>query len=151
MKSIDEYDVLLRQIDAMMTGEPDRLACLANTAALLYHALADTNWVGFYFAAGDELVLGPFQGQVACTRIAFGAGVCGTAAATRKTQRVADVHAFPGHIACDTASESEIVVPLVRGGDVVAVLDVDSPRKNRFAPADERGLEAIAARLAAVF
>ena len=151
MKSIDDYDVLLRQLDALIENEPDRVATLSNAAALLYHSLAETNWVGFYLTRGDELVLGPFQGQVACTRIPVGAGVCGTAAATATIQRVADVHAFEGHIACDSASESEIVLPLIRGGNVVAVLDVDSPRKGRFSLADERGLARIAQRLAALF
>ncbi|MEL7535664.1 MAG: GAF domain-containing protein [Pseudomonadota bacterium] len=151
MKAIDDYDVLYRQLDAMVGAEPDRIAALANVAALLYHGLADTNWVGFYLRDGDTLILGPFQGQVACTRIALGAGVCGTAAATGSTQRVADVHEFAGHIACDSASESEIVVPIQRGADVVAVLDIDSPRKDRFSIADQKGLERIAQRLASVF
>ena len=151
MKRVDDYDVLYRQLDALLAGETQRIAALANTAALLFESLADINWVGFYLRAGNELVLGPFQGRVACTRIPWGAGVCGTAAATGTTQRIADVHAFAGHIACDTASASEIVVPLKRGGETIAVLDIDSPHHGRFSLADQRGLESIASRLTGLF
>ncbi|MEM8982017.1 MAG: GAF domain-containing protein [Pseudomonadota bacterium] len=150
-KPSDDYDLLYRQLDALVTGEASRTAALANSSALLFNTLADVNWVGFYLTAGKELVLGPFQGQVACTRIPWGSGVCGTAAATQTTQRVADVHVFEGHIACDSASASELVVPLIRGGHVVAVLDIDSPTEDRFSADDQRGLERIGRRLEAVF
>jgi GAF domain-containing protein len=112
---------------------------MANAAALIWETLPDVNWVGFYRNVGGELVLGPFQGRPACIRIAFGEGVCGTAAASRNVQRVDDVHAFPGHIACDAASVSELVVPIVRGGELVAVLDIDSPARARFDAKDEAG------------
>lgn len=130
---------------ALMEGERDVIANAANLAALLFHELADVNWVGFYFFRDGELVVGPFQGRPACVRIALGAGVCGTAAATLTTQRVADVHSFAGHIACDAASNSEIVVPLVRNGELLGVLDVDSPSFDRFDEHDQSGLELIAA------
>jgi GAF domain-containing protein len=130
---------------ALMEGERDVIANAANLAALLFHELADVNWVGFYFFRDGELVVGPFQGRPACVRIALGAGVCGTAAATLTTQRVADVHSFDGHIACDAASNSEIVVPLVRNGELLGVLDVDSPSFDRFDEHDQSGLELIAA------
>jgi L-methionine (R)-S-oxide reductase len=126
-------------------GESDRTANAANLSALLYHALPALNWTGFYFFDGRELVVGPFQGLPACVRIALGKGVCGTAAATRQTQRVRDVDAFPGHIACDSASRSELVVPLYRGEALIGVLDLDSPVVDRFDEDDQRGLEAIAA------
>ena len=138
------YDELAVQAAALFHGERDRIANAANLAALLWHALPGLNWAGFYFHDGRELVLGPFQGKVACVRIAIGKGVCGTAALARQTQVVADVHAFPGHIACDAASNSEIVLPLVREGELIGVLDLDSPQLNRFDAVDQRGLEALA-------
>ena len=140
----EQYAQLLAQARALIHGEPDRVANAANLAALVYHALPDLNWVGFYFYDGTELVVGPFQGLPACVRIALDKGVCGAAARTRQTQRVADVEAFPGHIACDAASRSELVVPLVHDGELVGVLDLDSPRVNRFDEEDQLGLEAIA-------
>jgi GAF domain-containing protein len=143
------YAALLAALDGLLAGERDRVANLANTAALLYATLPDLNWAGFYLFDGRELVVGPFQGKPACVRIALGRGVCGTAAATRATQVVADVHAFPGHIACDAASNSEIVVPLVDGARLIGVLDLDSPRPGRFTAADAAGLEAVAARVVA--
>jgi GAF domain-containing protein len=127
-----------------MQGEPDRIANAANLAALVYHALPGLNWVGFYFYDGNELVVGPFQGLPACVRIALDKGVCGAAARTRQTQRVADVDAFPGHIACDSASRSELVVPLVHAGGLLGVFDLDSPLPGRFDEEDQQGLEAIA-------
>lgn len=169
-----DYDALARTLDALLAGEADQIANAANTAALLYHTLPAVSWVGFYFTrpapapgqarddgagggtvpgaavdgASAQLVLGPFQGRTACVRIAWGRGVCGTAAASRQTQRVPDVHAFPGHIACDPDARSEVVVPLITAdGDVLGVLDVDSTLADRFTPADAAGLE----RLAAVF
>lgn len=135
--------------DALTAGEPDAIANMANLAALLWEYLADINWVGFYRLVGDELVLGPFQGKAACIRIAIGAGVCGAAAATRETQRVEDVHAFPGHIACDAASASELVVPVVVDGRLIGVLDIDSPSPARFGEADAAGAEAFVARIGA--
>jgi len=135
---------LALQLEALLAGESDAIANSANAAALLYHTLPDVNWVGFYFLRGDELVLGPFQGQPACVRIPVGKGVCGMAVAERRIVRVEDVLAFPGHIACDIASRSEIVVPLTRGGVLIGVLDVDSPRTSRFDADDERGLERLA-------
>jgi GAF domain-containing protein len=135
------YDSLAQQLKALVTGEPDFLADAANMAALVFHALADVNWVGFYFLRQGELVLGPFQGKPACTRIALGKGVCGTAAARQATVMVPDVHAFPGHIACDSQSKSEIVVPLVRAGRLLGVLDLDSPLPGRFDEHDREGLE----------
>lgn len=144
------YAELAEQARGLMHGERDPIANAANLAALLWHALPDCNWIGFYFMRGDELVVGPFQGKPACVRIALGKGVCGTAAATRRTQRVDDVHAFPGHIACDAASESEVVVPVVApDGRLVGVLDLDSPRRARFDADDAAGLERIAALYAA--
>ncbi len=135
------YDSLCRQAEALLAGEDDLVAAMANFSALLNQNLEDLNWVGFYVRRGDVLVLGPFQGKVACTRIPWGKGVCGTAAATDTTQRVMDVHQFDGHIACDAASNSEIVVPVRRDGEVVAVLDIDSPSFNRFDEEDQTGLE----------
>jgi L-methionine (R)-S-oxide reductase len=135
------YEALSEQLRALVGGEPDFLANAANMASLLFHALADVNWVGFYFLRDRELVLGPFQGKPACTRIAMGKGVCGTAAARETTLVVPDVHAFPGHIACDSQSKSEIVVPLVRGGRLLGVLDIDSPALERFDQRDQQGLE----------
>jgi len=130
----------------LFEGERDAVANAANLSALLWIGLADLNWSGFYFKKGSGLVLGPFQGRPACVRIEIGKGVCGTAAATRETQLVPDVHTFPGHIACDAASQSEIVVPLIRDGRVIGVLDLDAPIKNRFDEEDRKGLEALAAR-----
>ena len=140
---------LLLAADALTRDEPDAVANMANVAALIWQFLPDLNWAGFYRMVAGELVLGPFQGKPACIRIPVGKGVCGTAAASGETQLVADVHAFPGHIACDAASASEIVVPLMRDGRVIAVLDLDSPVPARFDAADQAGLEALAARIAA--
>ena len=140
----EQYAQLVAQARALIQGEPDRVANAANLAALVYHALPDLNWVGFYFYDGAELVVGPFQGLPACVRIALDKGVCGAAARTRQTQRVADVEAFPGHIACDAASRSELVVPLVHAGALVGVFDLDSPRVDRFDEEDQQGLEALA-------
>lgn len=138
------YRALAAELGALLAGEQDVVANAANCASLLYHSLSDVNWVGFYFLRDGELVVGPFQGKPACIRIALGKGVCGTAAATRETQLVPDVHAFPGHIACDSASNSELVVPLVKDGALVGVLDLDSPVHARFDVIDQEGLEAIA-------
>jgi L-methionine (R)-S-oxide reductase len=140
----DQYAQLLEQARGLMHGESDRTANAANLSSLVFHSLPDLNWVGFYFFDGTELVVGPFQGHPACIRIALGRGVCGTAAATRQTQRVPDVDAFPGHIPCDSASRSELVVPLYRGDTLVGVFDLDSPVLDRFDEADQRGLEAVA-------
>jgi GAF domain-containing protein len=140
-----QYAELASQALGLLTGERDRIANAANLSALVFHALPDLNWVGFYFYDGNELVVGPFQGHPACVRIALGKGVCGTAAVTRQTQRVADVDAFPGHIPCDSASRSELVVPLYRGDELIGVFDLDSPILDRFDADDQRGLEAIAA------
>jgi len=139
------YHDLAEELDALLRGETDPVANAANTAAAIYHSLPDLNWVGFYFVRGQELVLGPFQGKPACVRIPLGKGGCGTAAAERRSVLVADVHAFPGHIACDSASNSEIVIPLVRNRRLLGVLDIDSPRLDRFAEPDRVGCEAIAA------
>ena len=139
------YHDLLLQAQGLMTGISDPVANAANLSALIWHGLADLNWAGFYFLKNGELVLGPFQGKPACVRIALGKGVCGTAAATRKTVIVPDVHAFVGHIACDSASNSEIVIPLIRDGEVLGVLDLDSPSLARFDAEDAAGLEALAA------
>jgi len=141
------YWRLAVQLEHLLTGEVDTVANLANTAALLYHGLADLNWAGFYLTRGRTLILGPFQGKPACVRIDIGKGVCGTAAERHQTILVADVHAFPGHIACDTASRSELVVPLIRGDQVVGVLDLDSPRQARFDTEDRAGCEALVAVL----
>ena len=140
-----QYAQLADQARALLHGERDRIANAANLSALVYHALPDLNWVGFYFFDGTELVVGPFQGQPACVRIPLDKGVCGAAARTRTTQRVDDVHAFPGHIACDAASRSELVVPLADGDRLVGVFDLDSPRPARFDADDQAGLEAVAA------
>lgn len=139
------YAVLLMQARGLLEGERDPIANAANLASLLWHTLPDINWAGFYFMRGGELVLGPFQGKPACVRIALGKGVCGAAAQRRETVIVRDVHQFEGHIACDSASNSEIVVPLVRQGEVVGVLDLDSPRLARFDAEDRAGLEPLAA------
>lgn len=138
------YAELLSQAKGLLHDEHDRVANAANFAALLYHSLPDVNWVGFYFMKGGELLVGPFQGKPACVHIALGKGVCGTAAQTRQTQRVPDVNAFPGHIFCDGDSLSELVVPLIHGGVVIGVLDLDSPKLARFDEEDQRGLEALA-------
>ena len=140
---------LLSAVDAVTDGEPDAIANMANVAALIWQFLPDLNWAGFYRMVEGELVLGPFQGKPACIRIPLGRGVCGTAAATGETQLVEDVHAFPGHIACDAASASEIVVPVKVGGRVVAVLDLDSPIPARFDIADQNGLEILIERIGA--
>ena len=133
------YRDLAAALEALVAGEPDGIANMANAAALIFETLPGINWAGFYRNVGGELVLGPFQGRAACIRIAFGQGVCGTAAATLAVQRVDDVHAFPGHIACDGASNSEIVVPILRDGELIAVLDIDSPLTARFDEEDEAG------------
>ena len=140
----EQYAQLLAQARALVHGETDRIANAANLSALVYHALPQLNWVGFYFYDGTELVVGPFQGLPACVRIPLHKGVCGAAASTRQTQRIEDVDAFPGHIACDSASRSELVVPLVRDGELVGVFDIDSPVLARFDGDDQLGLEAIA-------
>ena len=140
-----QYAQLAEQARALLHGERDRVANAANLSALVYHALPDLNWVGFYFFDGTELVVGPFQGQPACVRIPLDRGVCGAAARTRTTQRIEDVDAFPGHIACDSASRSELVVPLFSGERLIGVFDLDSPLPARFDADDQAGLEAIAA------
>ena len=140
-----QYAQLADQARALLAGERDRMANAANLSALVHHALPDLNWTGFYFYDGTELVVGPFQGLPACVRIPLDRGVCGAAASTRVTQRVADVHAFPGHIACDSASRSELVVPLIHGDVLVGVLDLDSPLPDRFDADDQHGLETLAA------
>ncbi|AAY50688.1 conserved hypothetical protein [Xanthomonas campestris pv. campestris str. 8004] len=140
----EQYAQLTAQAQALVHGEPDRIANAANLAALIFNSLPSLNWAGFYFYDGRELVVGPFQGLPACVRIPLDKGVCGAAASTRQTQRIADVDAFPGHIACDSASRSELVIPLVRGDTLIGVLDLDSPELDRFDADDQRGLEAIA-------
>lgn len=142
------YDGLHDAAAALIAGEADAIANMANIAALIWHFLPDLNWAGFYRLQGGELVLGPFMGKPACVRIAVGMGVCGTAAATRETQIVPDVHAFPGHIACDAASRSELVIPVVREGNLLAVIDLDSPVPGRFDHADAAGMEALAGMIA---
>ncbi|MCL1037521.1 GAF domain-containing protein [Shewanella corallii] len=137
------YQTLNRQAEALLTGETNMIAAMANFSALVNEALPELNWVGFYIREGEQLVLGPFQGKVACARIPWGRGVCGTAAATNTTQLIDDVHSFEGHIACDSASNAEIVVPVRHKGEVVAVLDIDSPEFNRFDDIDRQGLEAL--------
>ena len=136
-----DYALLARQIEALAKTDPWYMPLLSNVAALLYDSLENVNWAGFYLMRDGQLVLGPFQGKVACIHIPLGRGVCGTAALEDRTQRVPDVHAFPGHIACDSASNSEIVIPLHRDGAVVGVLDIDSPVPDRFTEADQAGLE----------
>src|SRR5579863_7068513 len=143
-KSAD-YARLAQELEGLLAGERDLIANAANTAALLFAALPEVNWAGFYFLRNGALVVGPFQGKPACVRIALGRGVCGTAAAGRRTLVVADVQEFPGHIACDAASRAEIVVPLLRDGELFGVLDIDSPRRGRFDGADAAGLETLAA------
>jgi GAF domain-containing protein len=142
------YRELAASLEALIAGEPDAVANMANAAALIWETLPDLNWAGFYRNIGGELVLGPFQGRPACIRIKFGDGVCGAAAASLQVQRVEDVHAFPGHIACDAASNSEIVVPIIRDGEFIAVLDLDSPRTGRFTEEDEAGVVKLAEILA---
>jgi len=142
------YHDLLAALDALTADEPDAVANMANAAALVWQYLPDLNWSGFYRLVAGELVLGPFQGKPACIRIAIGAGVCGAAAATRETQLVEDVHAFPGHIACDAASRSELVVPIVHDGALIGVLDLDSPSPARFDAGDAAGCEALVRLLA---
>lgn len=142
------YRELAESARALTQGEPDPVANMANLSALIWQFLPELNWAGFYRMVDGELVLGPFQGKVACIRIPLGQGVCGTAAASGETQLVPDVHAFPGHIACDAASASELVVPVKRGGRVIAVIDLDSPVLNRFDADDATGIEALAAAIA---
>jgi GAF domain-containing protein len=137
------YRDLASALQGLLAGESDAVANMANASALLFESLPDVNWVGFYRNVDGELLLGPFQGRPACIRIAFGSGVCGVAAETRQVQRVEDVNAFPGHIACDSASASEVVVPLIRDGELIGVLDIDSPTKGRFTQDDEDGCVAL--------
>ena len=144
------YRDLLSAVDGLTTGEPDGVANMANVAALIWETLPGLNWAGFYRNVDGELVLGPFQGRPACIRIPFGTGVCGAAAETQQVQRVEDVHAFPGHIACDAASVSELVVPIVRDGKLIAVLDLDSPNTARFTEEDEAGCVAVCDLLAKI-
>ncbi|MGW5889037.1 GAF domain-containing protein [Priestia megaterium] len=136
-----DYELVIKQLHALLEGESNTIANLANASALLNQFLNEVNWVGFYLMEDGELVLGPFQGLPACVRIPLGKGVCGTAAQNQKTERIEDVHAFPGHIACDAASQSEIVVPIVKDGQLLGVLDIDSPIKNRFDEIDQQYLE----------
>lgn len=136
-----DYPIVVKQLAALLDGETDIIANLSNASALLNQFLDDVNWVGFYLWKDDELVLGPFQGLPACVRIKSGKGVCGTAVSEQQTQLVADVHQFPGHIACDAASQSEIVVPIIKDGEIFGVLDIDSPSKNRFDEVDQKYLE----------
>ena len=136
-----QYNTLAKQVDALLTGEKDRIANLSNASALLNQFLSEINWVGFYLMQDGELVLGPFQGLPACVRIPVGRGVCGTAVSQKETLVIDDVHAFPGHIACDAASQSEIVIPLIVNDQVIGILDIDSPIKNRFTQEDKIGLE----------
>lgn len=143
----DQYNLLKKQLIALLDGESNQIANLSNASALLNQFLDRINWVGFYLTEEQELVLGPFQGLPACVRIPFGKGVCGTSASQKKTLRVEDVHQFPGHIACDAASQSEIVIPLIKDGQVIGVLDIDSPEKNRFDEVDQENLEAFVEEL----
>lgn len=142
-KTVTGTDGLARQAEALLSGQQDLVANAANLSALLFHSLENVSWVGFYFAKSGELVVGPFQGQPACVTIPMGKGVCGTAAETGKIQRIADVHEFEGHIACDTASKSELVLPLIKNGRLLGVLDLDSPLKNRFSKQDEQLMKEI--------
>ena len=141
------YRQLAQQLQGLLDGEPDMIANAANTSALMFQMMPDLNWAGFYFLKGDELVLGPFQGKPACVRIPIGRGVCGTAIKERTSILVKDVHAFPGHIACDAASRSELVVPIRNGDDIIGVIDLDSPLPSRFDADDQAGIE----RLAEIF
>ncbi|GAA6153759.1 GAF domain-containing protein [Pseudoteredinibacter isoporae] len=143
------YQDIDSALSGLLQGESDWVCNLANTAAVLWMYLPEINWAGFYLRQGDELVLGPFQGKPACTRIPIGRGVCGTAAAEQEPQLVADVHAFEGHIACDAASESEVVIPMIKDGEVIGVLDIDAPVKGRFSQEDVVGLQAVVERLLA--
>jgi GAF domain-containing protein len=145
VRNTTDYEQLAAQLDALLEGETDTIANAANTAALIFHGLEDVSWAGFYFLKGSQLVLGPFQGKAACVRIPMGQGVCGSAAQQRTTLVVPDVDRFPGHIACDGAARSEIVVPLVRDATLVGVLDLDSYEPGRFDASDARGLEKLAA------
>jgi len=140
-----DYELLNSQLNALLVDETDSLASASNFVALLYNAIMDVNWLGIYVLRGAELVLGPFQGRPACVHLKIGSGVCGTAAATLETQRVADVHQFVGHIACDAESRSEIVVPLICDGELIGVLDIDSPTVDRFSAADQLGVEKLCA------
>lgn len=141
---LEGYAMLAAQVEALLAGERNLVANAAQLSAFIYQEVPDLNWAGFYFVEGDDqLLLGPFQGKVACMRIPFSKGVCGAAARERRTQRVEDVHAFPGHIACDAASRSELVVPLIQGGRLIGVLDLDSPHPARFSAADQAGIEAL--------
>lgn len=142
---LEGYRMLCAQLESLLADERDFVANAAQFSAFVFNQVDDLNWAGFYLNRNEELVLGPFQGQVACVRIPFGRGVCGAAAASRETQRVEDVHAFPGHIACDSASNSELVIPLLKDGKLIGVLDLDSPRLARFSEADQQGLEQLAA------
>ncbi|MBD8707009.1 GAF domain-containing protein [Pseudomonas sp. CFBP 13711] len=146
-EGLDGYRLLAAQLESLLADERDFIANAAQFSAFLFSQLDDLNWAGFYLNRNEELVLGPFQGQIACVRIPFGKGVCGTAAQSRETQRVHDVHEFPGHIACDSASNSEVVVPLIKDGKLIGVLDLDSPSVGRFSEEDQAGIE----RLAAIF
>jgi GAF domain-containing protein len=145
-----DYRLLDSQLHALLDDEADALAAASNFVALLYNAIDDINWLGIYVLRGDELVLGPFQGKPACVHIALGDGVCGAAAATLETQRVADVHAFPGHIVCDPDSRSELVVPLIVNGKLIGVLDIDSPTTRRFSEDDQAGIEDLCASFCAL-
>ncbi|HAC69409.1 MAG TPA: GAF domain-containing protein [Pseudomonas sp.] len=143
---LEGYAMLAAQVEALLAGERNLVANAAQLSAFIYQEVPDLNWAGFYFVEGqDQLLLGPFQGKVACMRIPFSKGVCGAAARERRTQRVEDVHAFPGHIACDAASRSELVVPLIQEGRLVGVLDLDSPNPGRFSAADQAGIESLVA------
>lgn len=144
-EGLDGYALLKAQLESLLADERDFIANASQFSAFLFNQLEDLNWAGFYLNRNEELVLGPFQGQIACVRIPFGRGVCGTAVATRLTQRVEDVHAFAGHIACDSASNSELVVPLIKDGRLIGVLDLDSPSIGRFTEQDQQGIEALAA------
>lgn len=144
---LTDWESLLKQGASLIKGEPDPIANLANSAALLNLYMKDINWVGFYLKKDNELVLGPFQGRPACIRIALGKGVCGTAAAEQRSQRVSDVHSFPGHIACDSASRSELVIPLMKDSRCLGVLDIDSPLEDRFTAEDQLWLERFASQL----
>ncbi|MCR5034759.1 MAG: GAF domain-containing protein [Clostridia bacterium] len=142
-----DYELMIKQMRSLAEESPDPVPVMANVSALLFHAMDDVNWAGFYLVKEDALILGPFQGNVACVRIDRGRGVCGTAWAEDRVQLVPDVHAFPGHIACDSASRSEIVVPMHRNGEVFAVLDIDSPIPARFTEEDKAGLTALTAAM----
>jgi len=144
---MNRYNLMAAQLEALSESSRNYIPLLSNASALIYENMEDLNWAGFYLVKDGELLLGPFQGKVACVRIAKGKGVCGTAYETDQTQRVEDVHQFPGHIACDSASNSEIVIPIHSNGEVVAVLDIDSPSLNRFSLEDQEGLEAFVKKL----